>query len=525
MDADRKFSADTSHLARIPWHSHSWLCAPVESLLQLLFPPSRGFSRTASTCPSIHRRNLLRDSRRRAVLANANPPMVSSRSALPKNATPSAFFRRLFTRTQERISSALLGAGASLPRASKGPARRQLLHNVLRGAHAAFAFFRSLFFPAACLTAALLVQCHPLRAAANLPVAVGPSATHVARLKDITSVEGIRENQVIGYGLVVGLAGTGDKQQTIFSVQTLGNMLQRMGVSIQNQIATIQVRNIAAVFVTASLPAFARPGVKIDVTVSSIGDAKSLAGGTLLITPLSASDGKVYAVAQGPLIIGGYSAGSAANAKVVNHPTVGRIPFGALVERDSSVNLAQFTSLSLLLRDPDFEAARELAAVVNRELGGNAARVVDSRRIEIADLEAVGGDVPALLARIGDLAIHTKPPAKVVVNERTGTVVMGGNVTISACAILHGNLSIQVTTEFQVSQPAPFSKTGQTEVVPQTTVQAQESPLQVVQLKEGATVEELVRGLQTLGASARDVVAILQAIKAAGALNSDLEVL
>jgi flagellar P-ring protein precursor FlgI len=371
----------------------------------------------------------------------------------------------------------------------------------------------------------MLLECGPALATVDQPARIAPFTTHVARLKDITSVEGIRENQLIGYGLVVGLAGTGDKQQTIFSVQTLGNMLQRMGVSIQTQISTIQVRNIAAVFVTASLPPFARPGVKIDVTVSSIGDAKSLAGGTLLITPLSAADGQVYAVAQGSLVIGGYSAGSSANAKIVNHPTVGRIPFGALVERDTSVNLTQIASLSLLLRDPDFEAARELAAVINRELGCNAAHVVDSRRVEIADIKAAGGDVPAVMARIGDLTVHTKPPAKVVVNERTGTVVMGGNVTISACAILHGNLSIQVTTEFQVSQPPPFSKTGQTEVVPQTTVQAQETPVQVVQLKEGATVEELVRGLQTLGASARDVVAILQAIKAAGALNSDLEVL
>jgi flagellar P-ring protein precursor FlgI len=362
--------------------------------------------------------------------------------------------------------------------------------------------------------------------AAEHPVSTAPAPPlHVARLKDLSTVEGIRDNQLIGYGLVVGLAGTGDKQQTIFSVQTLANMLQRMGVNIEGQISTIQVRNVAAVFVTATLPAFSRPGIKIDVTVSSIGDAKSLAGGTLLLTPLAAADGKVYAVAQGSLIIGGYSAGSSANAKVVNHPTVGRVPDGALVERDSSVNLAQVSSLSILLNDPDFDAASELAAVVNRELGGNLARVVDSRRIEIADVKSAAGNVPALMARIGNLTIHTKPAAKVVVNERTGTVVMGGNVTISACAILHGNLSIQVTTEYLVSQPAPLSKSGQTEVVPQTTVQAQETPVQVVQLKEGATVEELVRGLQTIGATARDVVAILQSIKAAGALNADLEVL
>ena len=365
--------------------------------------------------------------------------------------------------------------------------------------------------------------------ASDEPVPAAPAvasiAPHVARLKDVTTVEGIRENQLIGYGLVVGLNGTGDKQQTIFSVQTLGSMLQRMGVNIQNQISTIQVRNIAAVFVTAILPPFARPGMKVDVTVSSIGDAKSLAGGTLLLTPLSAPDGQVYAVAQGSLVLGGYSVGGAANAKVVNHPNVGRIPFGALVERDASINLAQMNSLSLLLRDDDFDTAHDLASAINKELGPSVARVVDSRRIEIADVKAASGDVPALMARIGDLTVHTKPAAEVVVNERTGTVVMGGNVTISACAILHGNLSIQVTTEFQVSQPEPFSKNGQTTVVPQTQIQAQENPLQVVQLKEGATVEELVRGLQTIGASARDVVAILQSIKAAGALNAELEVL
>jgi len=350
------------------------------------------------------------------------------------------------------------------------------------------------------------------------------AARHSVRLKDITEIEGIRSNQLIGYGLVVGLAGTGDKQQTIFSVQTLGNMLQRMGVSIQSQISTIQVRNIAAVFVTATLPPFARPGLKIDVTVSSVGDAKSLAGGTLLLTPLSAADGKVYAAAQGPLVIGGYSVGNAANAKTMNHPTVGRIPEGAVVERDSSVSLSALTNVSILLRDPDFQTAEETSEAINHELGKSFAHVVDSRRIEIADYHSTGMDVPALLAKIGDIAVHTKPPAKVVVNERTGTVVMGGNVTIGPCAILHGNLSIQVSTEFDVSQPAPFSQ-GKTTVVPQTTVQAQESAVQSVQLKEGATVEELIHGLQTMGASARDIVAILQAIRQAGALNADLEVL
>jgi len=376
---------------------------------------------------------------------------------------------------------------------------------------------------AAVLLIFLLGELFPLRIhAADEPPA---PPTRVARLKDISDYEGIRDNQLIGYGLVVGLNGTGDKQQTFFSVQTLANMLQRAGVNVQNQLTSIQVRNIAAVFVTATLPPFSRPGMKLDVTVSSIGDAKSLSGGTLLLTPLNAPDGKIYAAAQGPLVIGGYSAGPAVNAKVVNHPTVGRIPEGALVERDASVDLRQMHAVEVLLRDADFQTAEEAAGVINDKLGAKIARVIDSRRIEIADLPAAGGDVPALLAAIGELPVHTKPSAKVVVNEKTGTVVMGGNVTISACAILHGSLSIQVTTNFQVSQPAPFSKTGDTKVVPETTTQAQEAPVQVVQLKEGATVEELIRGLQTMGATARDIVAILQAIKQAGALNADLEVL
>lgn len=372
------------------------------------------------------------------------------------------------------------------------------------------------------LFALLVIPFGPEPAFADEPAA---APARVARLKDLATIEGIRDNQLFGYGLVVGLNGTGDKQQTIFSIQTLGNMLRKMGVNIESQITNIQVRNIAAVFVTGTLPPFSRAGMKVDVTVSSIGDAKSLAGGTLIFTPLSAADGQVYAVAQGSLIIGGYSAGTAANSKVVNHPNVGRIPLGALVERDAAVDLSQFKSLSLLLRDPDFDTARAVADAINQELGSSAARMMDSRRVEIADVKAVSPDLQTLLARIDDLTVHTKPPAKVVVNERTGTVVMGGNVTISACSILHGNLNIEVTTEFQVSQPPPFSKTGQTTVVPQTNVQAQEAPLQVVQLKEGATVEELIHGLQTVGATARDVVAILQAIKAAGALNSDLEVL
>jgi flagellar P-ring protein precursor FlgI len=345
---------------------------------------------------------------------------------------------------------------------------------------------------------------------------------HGVRIKDLTTVEGIRDNPIMGYGLVVGLTRTGDSQQTIFSFQTLANLLQRMGLQVPA--TSIQVNNIAAVFVTADLPPFARPGMKIDVTVSSIGDAKSLAGGLLLMTPLKASNGSVYAVAQGPLTLGGYRAGNSANSKVVNHLTVGRIPDGGIVEQDASIKLGSMETLSILLRDPDFKAARDIAAAINKEVGTDMAHAIDSRRIEIASPNSIQGGVPALMARIDSLQIEVHPAAKVVVNERTGTVVMGGAMTLGSCSILHGNLAIEVSTTYEVSQPAPFGK-GETVVVPQTQVQATDKAAQLIQLKEGATVEDLVRGLQTMGATARDIVSILQAIKAAGALEADLEVM
>ena len=364
---------------------------------------------------------------------------------------------------------------------------------------------------------AVLMAVAPLRATADEDHPRG------VQIKDITEVEGIRDNPIMGYGVVVGLNRTGDSQQTIFSTQTLANLLQRMGVQVPS--TTLRVNNMAAVFVTATLPPFARPGMKIDVTVSSAGDAKSLAGGLLLLTPLKGSDGNVYAIAQGPLTLGGYSAGANGNMKVVNHVTVGRVPEGGIVERDTAINLSSMTSVSLLLRDPDFAAARDVAASINKEIGKDVARVVDSRRVDVAVGPNGASDVPDLMARIGDLSINVNPRAKVVVNERTGTVVMGGSVTLASCSILHGNLAIEITTKFQVSQPNPLSNGGQTTVVPDTQVQATETPTQFIKLKEGSTVEELVRGLQTTGATARDIVSILQAIKAAGALEADLEVL
>jgi flagellar P-ring protein precursor FlgI len=345
---------------------------------------------------------------------------------------------------------------------------------------------------------------------------------HKALIRDVAGVEGIRENPVLGYGMVVGLRGTGDRQQTIFTTQTLTNILQRMGLQVPP--SSIKVNNVAAVFVTATLPAFATPGTQIDVTVSSVGDARSLEGGLLLLTPLYGADSKIYAAAQGPVIVGGYSVGGAANAKQVNHPTVGRIPAGGIVERDTSVDLHSLPRLSLELANPSFSTAEEVAGAINREFGKSVARAVDSRRVDLETAAAGNGDLPALLARIENLPVEVHRRAAVVVNERTGTVVMGKDVRLGAVSILHGSFSIEIATEFAVSQPAPLSR-GQTAVVPETAVHAQEAPARRVELAEGARVEELVSGLQAIGATARDVIAILQAIKKAGALEADLEVI
>lgn len=348
-------------------------------------------------------------------------------------------------------------------------------------------------------------------------------------IRDVASVEGIRNNSLVGYGLVVGLKGTGDKQQTYFTIQTLASILQRMGVEIPPAVlqTTVQVKNVAAVFVTANLPPFARPGMPIDVLISSAGDARSLEGGTLLLTPLYAADGQVYAAAQGPLVLGGYAVGSSANSKQVNHPTVARIPSGGLIERDSSLDLTKLRHFSLLLSEASFTTSEEMAAVINRELASPAATVVDSRRVEIqAPAPGSGGDagLPALLARIENLEVRVRRKAKVVVNERTGTVVLGQDVRLGAVSILHGSFSIEVTTTYSVSQPNPLAG-GSTEVIPETRLKATESPARNVALNEGASVEELVTRLQAIGATARDVVSILQAIKAAGALEAELEVI
>lgn len=341
-------------------------------------------------------------------------------------------------------------------------------------------------------------------------------------VRDIATIEGVRENPLVGYGIVVGLNGTGDRRQTMFTIQTLANALQRMGVQIPT--ATARVNNIAAVFVTASLPPFARPGTHVDVTVSSIGDAKSLEGGMLLLTPLYGADGGVYAAAQGPLTVGGYSAGATGSAKQVNHPTVGRIPSGGLVEKDTAVDLQKLGKLSLMLGESNFKTANDIASAINQDLGKTAAQAVDGRRIQIIPESTGESNLTALIARVEAVQVTLYPRARVIVNERTGTIVMGRDVKLAPVSILHGSLSIEIATEVAVSQPNPFSK-GQTTVVGQSEVRSDEKPARRVELTEGATVEQLVSGLQNIGATARDVIAILQAIKAAGALEAALEVI
>jgi flagellar P-ring protein precursor FlgI len=284
----------------------------------------------------------------------------------------------------------------------------------------------------------------------------------------------------------------------------------------------MQVKNMAGVFVVATMPPFSRPGSKLDITVSSAGDARSLEGGLLLMTPLYGPDGQIFAQAQGALVLGGYSAGANGNVRQVNFTTTARIPDGALVERPVPFDLDQMHIISIVLNDADFHTAEQIAADINRALGSMRAHAVDSRRIEVVPY--ADEDVAELLDKIESVEVDVYPRARVVVNERTGTVVIGGTVRLQPVSILHGGLSVNIISQTQVSQPAALS-TGATQVVQQTTVQAEDKPVNRIDLKEGATVEDLVQELQRTGAGARDVISILQAMKEAGALEADLEVL
>lgn len=362
----------------------------------------------------------------------------------------------------------------------------------------------------------LLVLC-------GLTAAPAGAADSATRLKDVASIQGVESVQLIGYGLVVGLNKTGDKRQTIFSAQTLANMLQRFGVSVPGE--QIKIENVAAVLVTAELPAYTRPGARIDVTASSVGDARSLQGGTLLATPLRGGNGQIYALAQGSLSIGGFGGGSGGNSVQVNHLTVGRVPSGAQVQLAAGTTPPNSELLTLALREPDFVSASRVAEAINTELGPDTAAIIDPGSVSVKVPEEYRAKVSMLMARLELLPVHTNSTARVVINERTGTVVVGGDVRIAAAAVAHGNLSVKISTKYEVSQPNAFSRSGDTTVVPNTNVEVKETDARLVALDEGTTLEAVVRALNALGASPRDIIAIMQALKAAGALKADLVVL
>jgi flagellar P-ring protein precursor FlgI len=342
------------------------------------------------------------------------------------------------------------------------------------------------------------------------------------RIKDVAAFEGVRDNQLVGYGLVVGLNGTGDRNQTFFSTQTLANILQRSGIIVSPD--QVRVKNIAAVMATATLPPFIRQGSRIDVTVSSIGDAQNIQGGVLIMTTLRAADNMVYATAQGPVALGGYSAGGTGNRVQINHPTVGRIPNGALVEKAVEVEFGGKSSLNLVLYSSDFTTASRAARSINDLVGAKVASAVDGRTIAVAVPAEYSSRAVEFMALVENAKMDVDLPARVVMDEKTGTVVMGKDVKIAEVSIIHGSLSLQIGSVFAVSQPQGFSQ-GQTKVVPETTVAAQEDKSKTVTLREGASVEEVVRALSAIGAGPRDVIAILQAIKAAGALQAELEII
>jgi flagellar P-ring protein precursor FlgI len=356
-------------------------------------------------------------------------------------------------------------------------------------------------------------------------MAMMPIEATPVRLKDLVSVEGVRDNQLIGYGIVVGLNQTGDRRQTVFSVQSLTNLLQQMGVQVNP--AAIRVNNTAAVMVTANLPPFAQPGTRIDITVAAMGDASNLQGGLLLMTNLRAADGSSYAVAQGPVVTGGFVAGPAGTRETKNHPTTGRVPAGAIVER-AAPSMAPREAVNLQLRYADFTTASRIADALNTRFGEGgeaAALAANSALVRVIVPAAYRSNPVRFLAEMEGVVVNTDIAAKVVVNERTGTIVLGKQLRISPVAILHGNLSIQVETSYNVSQPAPLSDTGRTVVTPQVGVSVKEEKAQSISLKEGATVEELVRALLAIGSTPRDIIAILQNLRSAGALDAELEVI
>ncbi len=343
------------------------------------------------------------------------------------------------------------------------------------------------------------------------------------KLKEVARLQGVRGNQLMGYGIVVGLDGSGDKDQTKFTQQSLANMLVRQGLTVNPVL--IKVKNVAAVIVTAELPPFARAGSRLDVTVSSTGDAKSLAGGTLLMTALSGPDGETYAVAQGPLLVGGFSASAGGASVTKNHPTVGRVPDGGIIEREiAGANFNGRATLRYNLMEEDFTTAIQVVHAINEELGEKLAQPLDSRTVELVIPKEFQGRAVELVARLENLKVQLQTKARVVVNERTGTVILGADVRIGAVSIVQGGLSIMVTSTPLVSQPAPFSKGKTVQATKKDVTTVEEKP-KTVTVEPGVSVGKLAEMLNGMGVSPRDMIAILQAIKEAGALQAELRVL
>jgi flagellar P-ring protein precursor FlgI len=351
-----------------------------------------------------------------------------------------------------------------------------------------------------------------------------PTTASAMRLKEVASVQGVRTNQLVGYGLVVGLDGTGDQTtQTPFTTQSTVALLQQMGVQVPPG-TSMQLKNVAAVMITAQLPAFAQPGQTIDIDVSSLGNSKSLRGGTLIATPLKGVDGQVYAVAQGNMIVGGAGASAGGSKVTINHLSAGRIPQGATVERAVETPLAQGDTLQLDLNSTDFSTAREVARVINAKMGDNLATAIDGRVVRVRMPDGAGDRV-GFMADIENLDIKTaSAAARIVINARTGSVVMNQAVTIDPCAVAHGNLSVTITSTPQVSQPGAFSS-GTTTVTDKVDISIKQDPGALIQMKAGTQLGDVVKALNSLGATPQDLLAILQAMKSAGALNAELEVI
>jgi len=379
---------------------------------------------------------------------------------------------------------------------------------------------RTLHCAFAVIVAALVTH---FAADAALAADVQYRTSATSRIKDLANIEGVRQNQLIGYGLVVGLNGTGDTLNNIpFTKQSLQAMLERLGVNIRG--ATIRTGNVAAVMVTSNLPAFGTQGSRIDVTVSALGDSKSLQGGTLLVTPLLGADGNVYAVAQGSVAINGFQAEGEAAKITRGVPTVGRIVNGAIIEREIEFALNRLNQVRLALRNADFTTAKRIAAAVNDFIGANTAEPLDSSTVQINVPKQFTGNVVSLLTEIEQLQIEPDLAAKIIIDERSGIIVMGRDVRVSTVAVAQGNLTVTISEAPQVSQPAPLSR-SRTVVTPRSRIGVQEDGKKLALVREGVSLQQLVDGLNGLGIGPRDLIAILQAIKASGAIQAEIEVM